>query len=89
MAVQLKLMMLKFHLQQKIIVLLKVVQLKLLKSIQPTTQISYQIPNDGFVNLTVYNSLGQEVAVLVNRYQSIGRYTVQLNASNLSSSIYL
>jgi len=32
----------------------------------PTTQISYQIPNNGFVNLTVYNSLGQEIAALVN-----------------------
>ena len=55
----------------------------------PTTQISYQIPNDGFVNLTVYNSLGQEVAKLVNQHQSIGKYTVQFNASNLSSGIYI
>ena len=54
----------------------------------PTTQISYQIPNDGFVNLTVYNSLGQEIAALVNKQQSIGRYTVQFNANNLSSGIY-
>jgi len=54
----------------------------------PTTQISYQIPNDGFVNLTIYNSLGQEVAVLVDQQQSIGRYTVQFNANNLSSGIY-
>jgi len=54
----------------------------------PTTQISYQIPNEGFVNLTIYNSLGQEVAVLVDQQQSIGRYTVQFNANNLSSGIY-
>lgn len=54
----------------------------------PTTQISYQIPNDGFVNLTIYNSLGQEVAVLVDQQQSIGRYSVQFDASNLSSGIY-
>lgn len=54
----------------------------------PTTQISYQIPNDGFVNLTVYNSLGQEVAVLVNQHQSIGRYSVQFNAANFPSGIF-
>ncbi|NOX64457.1 MAG: T9SS type A sorting domain-containing protein, partial [Chlorobi bacterium] len=54
----------------------------------PTTQISYQIPKDRFVNLTVYNSLGQEVAMLVNRQQSVGRYTVQFNANNLPSGVY-
>ncbi len=54
----------------------------------PTTQISYQIPKDGFVNLTVYNSLGQEVDVLVNRQQTAGRYTVQFDASNLPSGVY-
>jgi len=54
----------------------------------PTTQISYQIPNDGFVNLTIYNSLGQEVAVLVDQQQSIGRYSVQFNATNQPSGVY-
>ena len=54
----------------------------------PSTTITYQMPKDGFVNLTVYNSLGQEVAVLVNRQQSVGRYSVQFNANNLSSGIY-
>ena len=32
----------------------------------PSTQISCQIPKDGFVNIVVYNSLGQKVAELVN-----------------------
>ncbi|MBU0561506.1 MAG: T9SS type A sorting domain-containing protein, partial [Bacteroidetes bacterium] len=55
----------------------------------PTTQISYQLPKDGFVNLVVYNALGQEVAKLVNQHQSVGKYSVQFNASNLPSGVYI
>lgn len=54
----------------------------------PTTQISYQIPNDGFVSLVVYNSVGQTVENLVNERQSTGRYSVEFNATNLPSGVY-
>jgi len=55
----------------------------------PTTQISYQIPKNSFVNLIVYNSLGQEVAQLVNQYQITGKYTIKFDANILPSGIYL
>lgn len=55
----------------------------------PTTQISYQIPKDGFVKLVLYNSLGEEVSQLVNDFKSIGKYSVQFNASNLPSGVYI
>ncbi|MCX6152244.1 MAG: T9SS type A sorting domain-containing protein [Ignavibacteriales bacterium] len=55
----------------------------------PTTQIAYQLLNDGFVKLIVYNTIGQEVAELVNQYQEKGSYTVQFNAVNLPSGIYI
>jgi Secretion system C-terminal sorting domain len=55
----------------------------------PTTQISYQIPQNSFVNLIVYNSIGQRVAELVNQHQSSGRYSVQFNAANLPSGVYI
>jgi predicted acyl esterase len=54
----------------------------------PTTNIKYQIPIDSYVKLSVYNLLGQEVAVLVNNMQKQGEYNVNFNASNLSSGIY-
>ncbi len=54
----------------------------------PSTQIIYQIPQASFVNLTVYNTLGQVVQVLVNKYQSVGKYTVKFNSNNLSSGVY-
>ncbi len=54
----------------------------------PSTQISYQIPNDGFVSLVVYNAVGQTVENLVNENQSTGRYSVTFNASSLPSGVY-
>jgi hypothetical protein len=43
----------------------------------PTTNIKYQIKNNIFVTLKVYDILGKEVAVLVNEKQSPGTYEVQ------------
>ncbi|MDR3610348.1 MAG: T9SS type A sorting domain-containing protein [Ignavibacteriaceae bacterium] len=54
----------------------------------PSTIIKYQIPQNLFVSLKVYNSLGQEVATLVNGMINAGSYDVQLNSSNLSSGVY-
>jgi len=55
----------------------------------PTTQIGYQLPKNSFVNLVVYNTVGQEVANLVNQHQSSGQYTVKFNAANLPSGVYI
>ncbi len=55
----------------------------------PTTQINYQIPKDGYVNLTIYNMLGQKVFTLVNEQQTVGIYSVEFNASNLPSGVYV
>jgi len=42
----------------------------------------------GNVSLKVYDVLGREVADLVNKHQDAGHYTVNFNASALSSGIY-
>ncbi len=55
----------------------------------PTTTISYQIPEDSFVSLKVYDITGQEVATLVNKEQTTGKYKVSFDASSLSSGVYL
>jgi photosystem II stability/assembly factor-like uncharacterized protein len=54
----------------------------------PTTKISYTLPKDEFVSLKVYNSLGQEVANLVNGMSKAGSHEVTFSAANLSSGIY-
>ncbi len=54
----------------------------------PSTTISYSLPQNSFVQLKVYDLLGHDVANLVNKEQAIGNYKVEFNASNLSSGIY-
>ncbi len=55
----------------------------------PTTTISFSLANAGLVNLTVYDMLGREVEVLINKEMNAGTHTVQFDAANLSSGIYL
>jgi 1,4-alpha-glucan branching enzyme len=54
----------------------------------PSTMISFSMPNTGMVNLAVYNSIGQQVKVLVNEQMTPGKYSVSFDASGLSSGIY-
>ena len=54
----------------------------------PQTNIEFSIPEQGHVRLSVYNLLGQKVAVLVDEIRSAGSYKAQFDATNLSSGIY-
>jgi hypothetical protein len=54
----------------------------------PVTFIHYELPEGSLVKLSVFNTLGQEVAVLVNGFQTAGFKTVALDASGWSSGIY-
>lgn len=54
----------------------------------PVTTILYSIPKRSTLNLTVYDMLGKEVATLVNEEKDRGVYTVNFDATNLSSGIY-
>ncbi|MDD8016848.1 MAG: DUF5010 C-terminal domain-containing protein, partial [Bacteroidota bacterium] len=54
----------------------------------PSTVINYQVPKRSFVELKVFNMLGDEVASLVKKEQSAGAYSVNFNASHLSSGVY-
>jgi choice-of-anchor B domain-containing protein len=55
----------------------------------PSTLINFSIPRSEFVNLSVYNSLGEKVSELVNEYKSAGEYSVGFDAAELSSGIYV
>lgn len=54
----------------------------------PTTKINFEIPKSSFVTLKVYNSLGREVAELVNEKLSAGVYQTTFDAASFSSGVY-
>lgn len=54
----------------------------------PTTKISFTIPVDQQVVLKVYNSLGEEIATLINSNMSKGTHTINFDAIGLSSGLY-
>ncbi|MCC5927297.1 MAG: T9SS type A sorting domain-containing protein [Bacteroidetes bacterium] len=55
----------------------------------PVTTLEFQLPEATFVTLTVYNALGQRVAVMANNeLMSAGRHSLRFNGQNLSSGVY-
>ena len=55
----------------------------------PSTNIEYSIPEASFVQLKVFDILGNEVAELVNQDQSAGTYRADFTANNLASGFYV
>ena len=55
----------------------------------PTTEIRFSLPAANHVSLKVYNVVGQEVATLINADAPAGYHTVQLDARDLASGLYI
>ncbi len=55
----------------------------------PSTNIIYDVPKSSFIQLNVYNILGQKVATLVNSINNAGVHNVTFNPGNLSSGLYI
>jgi len=54
----------------------------------PATTISYSVPKQTMVNISVYNAIGEKLHSLVSEFKDAGFYTIQFNASDMSSGIY-
>ena len=60
----------------------------------PVTNLSYDLPEDALVNITIYDMMGKVVAILVDGPQSAGFKTLQWNATNqggmpISAGLYI
>ena len=55
----------------------------------PSTTIKYSVPENSFINLSVYNLLGERIAELVNETLAAGEYRTDFDATELPSGIYI
>jgi hypothetical protein len=55
----------------------------------PSTTIRYTLPEESLVHITIYNILGQQVAILENTLQSAGEHEISWNAATLPSGFYV
>jgi hypothetical protein len=54
----------------------------------PSTRIDYSIAKAADVQLIIFNSIGEEIRVVVNEYKQPGNYVVNFDAKSLSSGVY-
>ncbi|HZW38559.1 MAG TPA: T9SS type A sorting domain-containing protein [Ignavibacteriaceae bacterium] len=55
----------------------------------PSTVINFSLPSNAFVTLKVYNVIGQEVMTLINANMTVGVQSVNMNAANLETGVYM
>jgi len=54
----------------------------------PSTTISYEIPERNIVTIKIYDVLGNEIVTLLNEEKPAGSYEVEFTATNLASGVY-
>lgn len=54
----------------------------------PTTTIDYELFKSSYINLTVYNILGEIIITLINKFQNAGKYKIKFEGYFLTSGIY-
>lgn len=54
----------------------------------PQTTIKYNLAENAYVNLVVYDNMGRQVQTLINQHQTAGSYSVKFDGSDLASGIY-
>lgn len=73
----------------KIIILKNDLQQNYPNPFNPTTTITFTLQQNSFVNIKIFNILGEQISELLNKEMQAGTYNLQFNAGNLSSGIYI
>ena len=60
----------------------------------PETKINYALPSESWINISIFNLLGEQVCILKDEHQNAGRYTISWdginrNRNRVSSGVYL
>jgi hypothetical protein len=55
----------------------------------PTTTVNFNIPKEDFVNVTIFNSLGEKVATLLDGVMSAGTHSLTFDANGFASGLYI
>ncbi len=55
----------------------------------PSTTISFSVPTTAFTTLKIFDELGREIAVLIDKELSAGEHSIEFNAKNLPSGVYI
>ncbi len=55
----------------------------------PFTTIEYELKEDSYIELNVFDISGKKITTLANSHQTIGKYVIDFNANGLSSGTYL
>ncbi|MEO6694673.1 MAG: T9SS type A sorting domain-containing protein [Ignavibacteria bacterium] len=55
----------------------------------PSTKIDYELPEDGKVNIKLYNLAGKELRTILNEYNTAGYFTIEFNAGEIASGVYV
>ena len=56
--------------------------------VMDNTSISFYLPEDGQVRLTVSNTIGQEIMTLASDNYTKGMHTIQMDAKTMSTGVY-
>lgn len=55
----------------------------------PSTEITFSIPVNSDVEISVYSTLGEKIVDLVQKEMDAGRHSIVFNATGLNSGLYI
>jgi len=59
-----------------------------LNPFNPITTIKYQIPEMSFITIKIYDVLGYEISIIVNKDKPAGKYYIEFSVNGLTSGVY-